>query len=255
MHLAQDAAQPRLGAVARAAAAASGRGAPARGAARPARPAPTRESAGPCRCARTESPASSSALDACGVRVAHHELHLLCSISASQRRSTSDISWIGPSEVCDFQAAQPARQEGERQRVRRRESAAWSSPLRRPRAPRREPAPRAPCSSCGRDPEPFAGCGQPGRLRAAVEQVGAQPLLQRPDAAAEGGLGHVALLGRARKVAAGRQRQEVVEPGSGSSHGAVLPAHRSREKRHWRSQPTSDDHSARHPHHHREQPP
>jgi hypothetical protein len=58
--------------------------------------------------------------------------------------------------------------------------------------------------------EPVSDIGQPGRLRAAVEQVDPQPLFQGAHAAAESRLRHVALFGRAREVAAGRQRREVV---------------------------------------------
>ncbi len=76
--------------------------------------------------------------------------------------------------------------------------------------------------------EPMSHFGQLGGLRAAVEEVDAEPLLQRANAAAERRLRHVALIGRAREVTAGCQRREVVEPRKVHGHGGAFKASKTR---------------------------
>ena len=58
-----------------------------------------------------------------------------------------------------------------------------------------------------------SGFGQPHAMGRPVEQQGAGPVLQCPDAAAEGRLTDVPRLGRAREVLDLAQGQEVLQPG------------------------------------------
>jgi hypothetical protein len=53
---------------------------------------------------------------------------------------------------------------------------------------------------------------QPRRIDAAVDQVKAEPGLQRLDAAAEGGLRRIPLFGGAREIAGFGHRQEILQP-------------------------------------------
>ena len=125
-----------------------------------------------------------------------------------------------------FQPAQPAGQEGERQRVRGREAQGRGACVRK-------------CLRFAgklgdlgqkflRDlAKPLAGLGESRRLRGAVEELRAEPFLERADAAGEGWLGHVPLVGGAGKVADGRQRQEVLKPGK--VHGDAFTAWKDRK--------------------------
>ena len=126
-----------------------------------------------------------------------------------------------------FQRTQPAWHEGERQRVRRGEAQRRRAGLGNGAGFTRD------ASDFGlqilRDlSEPLAHFGQLSRLRAAVEQVDPEPLFQGAHAAAERRLRHVALVGRAREVAAGRQRREVVEPREVHGHGGAFKASKTR---------------------------
>ena len=60
--------------------------------------------------------------------------------------------------------------------------------------------------------EPAARLGQLDRMRPAVDEVDADPLLERADVARERGLRDEARLRRAREVTALRQRQEILDP-------------------------------------------
>jgi len=71
--------------------------------------------------------------------------------------------------------------------------------------------------------ESLARRRQLGRVRTAVDEVDADPFLERPDVAAERRLRDGARLGGAREVAAVGQRQEVFQPFH--VEGSVTGAH------------------------------
>ena len=102
----------------------------------------------------------------------------------------------GPEPEARLELAQPGGEEGQGQGVGRREAQRGRRGfLGRARLfpRRREPAE----DLLGGRTEPPPGLGQRSGMRAAVDQRGADPILERADAPAEGRLGHVALLGRA----------------------------------------------------------
>ena len=79
--------------------------------------------------------------------------------------------------------------------------------------------------------EALAGRGEHGRVRAAVKQRHARPVLQRLDVATQRRLRNVARLCRAREVAGLGQREEILQPfeveGSVAwAHGVVALARR-----------------------------
>ena len=76
--------------------------------------------------------------------------------------------------------------------------------------------------------EPMSCFGQSNGLRAAVKQVDTEPLFQSPHAPAECRLRHVAFVGRAREVAAGCQREEIIEPRKIYGHGDAFKASKTR---------------------------
>jgi hypothetical protein len=63
-------------------------------------------------------------------------------------------------------------------------------------------------------PESFAGRRQPDLMLTTLEQAGADPGFQRPNAPAEGGLRHGAALGRSGKAAFIKNGEEILEPDS-----------------------------------------
>lgn len=70
--------------------------------------------------------------------------------------------------------------------------------------------------------KPLARLRQPDRLRAAVEQLHPQPLLQGTHAATEGRLRHVAVFCGAGKISDGGKDQEILQPGDVHNKPAVL---------------------------------
>ena len=186
---------------------------------------PTRTNGKPC---------TTSSLDACGCAWLITNCTWLSSSMASQRASTSETKVMRADRGSRLEPMQPTRQKGERQGVRCSESQRRRVSLRhRPRLAGN--ARHASHQIVGRVPEPLPGCGQLGRLAAAVEQLRAQPLFQRTNASAEGRLGHVPLLGCTREVSAGHEGEEVIQPRQVHGHdGAVLSGHQRRKKQHWR---------------------
>ena len=126
-----------------------------------------------------------------------------------------------------FLRAQPAGHEGERQRMRGGKAQRRGAGLRNGPGFTRDASDFS--LQVLRDlAEPMAHFCQPGGLRAAVEQVDTEPLFQGAHAAAERRLSHVALVGRAREIAAGCQRREVVEPREVHGHGGAFNASKTR---------------------------
>jgi hypothetical protein len=110
-----------------------------------------------------------------------------------------------------FQRAEPAREERDRQRVGDSEAQARSRlVLREPgldprRLEAREHIPHE-------RQESLARAGELDRMRTAVDKVDPDPLLERAYVSAERRLRDGARLRRPRKVAAFRQRHEILEP-------------------------------------------
>jgi hypothetical protein len=146
-----------------------------------------------------------------GVTVAKHELHatLRHQVFAGARMIRERLDGSGPQPR--LERAQPAREEGDRQRVRDGEAQARRGvALREPRLdPRRLEARHGVADE---RQELAASLGQLDRVRPAVDQVDADPFLARADVARERGLRHQARLGRTGEVAALRERQEIFDP-------------------------------------------
>ena len=100
--------------------------------------------------------------------------------------------------------------------------------------------------------KPFADLGQLGGLRAAIEQIGTDPLLQRSNAAAEGGLGAVPLVRGTREIARRRQRQEVVKPDQ--IHERFVQRIKVEKNEHWPKGRAAPNIEAPHHDHPRDQP-
>ena len=131
-----------------------------------------------------------------------------------------------------LETMQPTRKEGERQGMRCCEAQRCRVGLcHRPRFARDTCHPSHQIVCCV--PEPFPGCGQLGRLAASIEQLCTKPLFQRANSSAEGRLGHVPLLRRARSFRWPRgQRSHRATRGSSTCWGG-LSGHQRRKKQHW----------------------
>ncbi|MNV56005.1 hypothetical protein D3C71_1482710 [compost metagenome] len=145
------------------------------------------------------------------MRVAQHKLNL-----ALQHQCFATLEHVGhqlhrPERRIRFEASQPSRQKSERERMRGRNAQGDRTGLGDLLGITRHPRDASDQFLCHAG-EPFTGFGQLGGLRAPVEKLGADPLLQRPNAPAERGLGAVAVLCGARKIPCGSQGHEIFKP-------------------------------------------
>ena len=146
-----------------------------------------------------------------GVRVAQQEVAF-----AAQEKldALAELARVEPGVErveARLDGPQPAGKEVERQAVGRGEADRAGGRVADP--PRLLPALVETAQDVlGHGAEAFAGRRQRYGLRRAVEQPRADPFLEAADAAAEGGLGRVPRLGRAREVPRVDEAEEIFEP-------------------------------------------